>query len=406
MNCKNRIVYTVQAGDSLYKLSRQYKTTVTELILGNPGVNPYNLQVGMKLTICPGGEYETMQPGAGPGSSIPERAGTGGSGGGNPRGQMPGGGMPGNAGMPGMSGPQMPDAGMPLPEVPGGGNPGNAGMPGPQIPDAGTPLPGMPEEGISRGQMPGGRMPGNVGMPGVSGPQILGGGMPGNAGMPGMSGPQIPDAGMPLPEVPGAGMPIPERNGAWMPGGGMSGIPGANGNESGNEAENALEGLVEGMRLAWLAHVYWNRMYLMSVTADAPDQQAVEERALQTADEITDVFAEYFPISVVRQLRNLLITHVELTGELIRSLKSGDTENRDNLIREWYGNANQIAALLGGQNPFFGSRETRNLLLNHLDLVREEIEQQVDGEYGESIETFRDVVKDRKSTRLNSSHIH
>ncbi len=142
----------------------------------------------------------------------------------------------------------------------------------------------------------------------------------------------------------------------------------------------------------WLAHVYWNRMYLMSVTADAPDQQAVEERALQTADEITDVFAEYFPISVVRQLRNLLITHVELTGELIRSLKSGDTENRDNLIREWYGNANQIAALLGGQNPFFGSRETRNLLLNHLDLVREEIEQQVDGEYGESIETFRDVV--------------
>ena len=308
MNCKNRIVYTVQAGDSLYKLSRQYKTTVTELILGNPGVNPYNLQVGMKLTICPGGEYETMQPGAGPGPSVPERAGTGVSGGGNPGGQM------------------------------------------------------------------------------------LGGGMSGNAGMPGMSGPQIPDAGMPLPEVPGAGMPIPERNGAWMPGGGMPGIPGANGNESGNEAENALEGLVEGMRLAWLAHVYWNRMYLMSVTADAPDQQAVEERALQTADEITDVFAEYFPISVVRQLRNLLITHVELTGELIRSLKSGDTENRDNLIREWYGNANQIAALLGGQNPFFGSRETRNLLLNHLDLVREEIEQQVDGEYGESIETFRDVV--------------
>lgn len=337
MNCKNRIVYTVQAGDSLYKLSRQYKTTVTELILGNPGVNPYNLQVGMKLTICPGGEYETMQPGAGPGPSVPERAGTGVSGGGNPGGQMLGGGMSGNAGMPGMSGPQMPDAGTPLPGTPGGGNPGNAGMPG-------------------------------------------------------MSGPQIPDAGMPLPEVPGAGMPIPERNGAWMPGGGMPGIPGANGNESGNEAENALEGLVEGMRLAWLAHVYWNRMYLMSVTADAPDQQAVEERALQTADEITDVFAEYFPISVVRQLRNLLITHVELTGELIRSLKSGDTENRDNLIREWYGNANQIAALLGGQNPFFGSRETRNLLLNHLDLVREEIEQQVDGEYGESIETFRDVV--------------
>lgn len=54
MNCNNRMVYTVQDGDSLYQLARQFDTTVTDLILGNPGVNPYNLQVGMRLNICPG----------------------------------------------------------------------------------------------------------------------------------------------------------------------------------------------------------------------------------------------------------------------------------------------------------------------------------------------------------------
>lgn len=36
-------------------------TTVTELIMGNPGVNPYNLQVGMKLTICPGPGYKETE---------------------------------------------------------------------------------------------------------------------------------------------------------------------------------------------------------------------------------------------------------------------------------------------------------------------------------------------------------
>ena len=57
MYCQNRMVHTVQEGDSLYRLARQYHTTVTELILGNPGVNPYNLQVGMKLYV--GGKLRT-----------------------------------------------------------------------------------------------------------------------------------------------------------------------------------------------------------------------------------------------------------------------------------------------------------------------------------------------------------
>lgn len=58
MYCENRITHRVQEGDSLYSLSRKYHTTVTELILLNSGVNPYNLQVGMRLIVCPGEGYK------------------------------------------------------------------------------------------------------------------------------------------------------------------------------------------------------------------------------------------------------------------------------------------------------------------------------------------------------------
>ena len=65
MYCQNRISYRVQEGDSLYKLAKHFHTTVTELILLNSGVNPYNLQVGMRLTICPGEGYVEDRPEAG-----------------------------------------------------------------------------------------------------------------------------------------------------------------------------------------------------------------------------------------------------------------------------------------------------------------------------------------------------
>lgn len=286
MNCQNRMVHTIQEGDSLYRLARQYHTTVTDLILGNPGVNPYNLQIGMRLFVCPGEGYEI------PGQNVD------------------------------------------------GMNSGES--------NANNRMPGMNQ---------GGQMPGMSGMPGMN----QGGQMPGTSGMPGM------------------------KRGGQMPG--MN----RESEETQNEMENSVQNMTETMRLAWLSLIYWTRMYLMSVDADAKDQQAVEERLIEAADEITDVFARTLPIQAVRQMRNLFMEHVELTGEIIRTLKSGEMENYDELIKQWYANANQLAELLANQNPYFGNRETRNVLLNYLDMTREAIEHQINGEYGQSIDTFRDI---------------
>jgi len=43
--------HTVQSGDTLYNLSREYGVSVSEIQQANPGVDPYNLQVGQKLKI-------------------------------------------------------------------------------------------------------------------------------------------------------------------------------------------------------------------------------------------------------------------------------------------------------------------------------------------------------------------
>lgn len=48
------ITHEIVRGDTLYRLAQKYRTTVPMILLENPGVDPYNLQVGKRLTICSG----------------------------------------------------------------------------------------------------------------------------------------------------------------------------------------------------------------------------------------------------------------------------------------------------------------------------------------------------------------
>lgn len=52
MNCDNTITHVIKRGDTIYLLAKSYGTTVPEILMKNPGINPYNLQVGSTLYIC------------------------------------------------------------------------------------------------------------------------------------------------------------------------------------------------------------------------------------------------------------------------------------------------------------------------------------------------------------------
>ncbi|MBE6036813.1 MAG: LysM peptidoglycan-binding domain-containing protein [Clostridiales bacterium] len=44
-------LYTVQPGDSLYMISRKFGLTLDAVLVANPGLDPYNLRVGMRLCL-------------------------------------------------------------------------------------------------------------------------------------------------------------------------------------------------------------------------------------------------------------------------------------------------------------------------------------------------------------------
>ncbi|MCL2402393.1 MAG: LysM peptidoglycan-binding domain-containing protein [Oscillospiraceae bacterium] len=60
MYCPQTITYVVRQGDNLYQLAKYYQTTVPHILSMNPAVDPYNLQIGSRLTICPGENFRMM----------------------------------------------------------------------------------------------------------------------------------------------------------------------------------------------------------------------------------------------------------------------------------------------------------------------------------------------------------
>lgn len=57
MYCHNQLSYVIRQGDNLYHLARHYHTTVPAILSQNPNIDPYNLQIGTSLIICPGEEF-------------------------------------------------------------------------------------------------------------------------------------------------------------------------------------------------------------------------------------------------------------------------------------------------------------------------------------------------------------
>ena len=56
------LIHVVEKGDTLYRLSRYYHVSVSDIMYENPYVNIYNLQVGDELCIPVNRKTETRRP--------------------------------------------------------------------------------------------------------------------------------------------------------------------------------------------------------------------------------------------------------------------------------------------------------------------------------------------------------
>jgi len=268
-DCTDKINHIIKQGDTFYLLARHYHTTADRLMALNPSKDPYNLQIGDTLIICPGPTYPT--------TPIP------------PIGTIP-----------------------PCPVHP--------------VPPIGVvPLP----------------------------PPVR----------------PVPPIGVVPPIQPPIGIMPPRPTPPVQP------------PEHCNDA-------VWKMRHVWLQHIYWTRMVLISIASRLKDKTATVDRLMRNPGDMAKVFGEYFSKENTSKIERLFREHLQIGGELITALSEGRSAAANNLNTEWYKNADRIAEFFSTLSSAYPIEETRRHMYRHLDLTKQQVSARLLGQHMSEIEAF------------------
>jgi murein DD-endopeptidase MepM/ murein hydrolase activator NlpD len=129
-------------------------------------------------------------------------------------------------------------------------------------------------------------------------------------------------------------------------------------------------GLMEAMRALIDDNIVWDRQYVVSVGDNLRDADVVSQKLIANASAIGNSLGKYYGVDNASRVTNLLKQHVLFISELIKASRRGDTVGTSNYDRELRSNADEIAFLLSSLNPYYAEDSIRNLLYQHINLIR------------------------------------
>lgn len=145
------------------------------------------------------------------------------------------------------------------------------------------------------------------------------------------------------------------------------------------------------IRMLWEQHGVWTRSTITSLVFDLPDTEYVVARLLRNPVDFEQVLKLYYGERIAAQFRLLLREHLVIAADLVKAAKAGDEKTAAEAERRWYANADAIAAFLGRINPFWSEEKWRNLLHQHLAMVKEEAVEMLSGNYAASIAVYDQI---------------
>ncbi|PRR81886.1 acetylglutamate kinase [Clostridium luticellarii] len=147
------------------------------------------------------------------------------------------------------------------------------------------------------------------------------------------------------------------------------------------------------MRMLWEQHVAWTRMLITSIAFDLPDTEFITNRLLRNPIDFEEALRSFYGDDIASQFRNLFREHLTIAAQLVKSAKAGDSQMVSNTEKEWYANADKIAAFLSDINPYWSQENWKSMLHEHLALTKSEAVNMLNKDYAANISVYDEIER-------------
>lgn len=143
----------------------------------------------------------------------------------------------------------------------------------------------------------------------------------------------------------------------------------------------AQVGLNNYLRLLWEQHVVWTRLTIISIAYGLPDVDSSTDHLLRNPKDFEALLKPLYGDGVASRFADLLTNHLTIAVQLVNAAKTGDAIGTEDAEKKWYANADEIAVLLGGLNPYWSTQQWKAMLYEDLALTKAEVVNILSGKY-------------------------
>jgi len=148
--------------------------------------------------------------------------------------------------------------------------------------------------------------------------------------------------------------------------------------------ESAVE-LKINMRKLWDDHITWTRNVILCLVDELPGTDQAIKRLLQNQVDIGNAFKPYYGEDTGNKLTEILKSHINISAEVVKAAKTGNTVALDEANKRWYANADQLSEFLCKANSNWNLTDMKMMMKEHLKITTDEAEQRIKKNYNADV---------------------